>query len=343
MSTRTRMISRAVTVIAALWAAGCSAPQEGEQWQPVDNQTVPAAIHSIGESPASAPALVKELWSHPCRQRIVSRVWLCVASNPAEMHKVRCQIPDPSYVAVGGGAWVLPGEQFPGAFIIDQHIFNVNTKDAWVASSKSHVLSHPHILGVYVIGLKIPEVSRDELASNLRVHNAVAGTTNHPEAWVIVPEDRIVVSGGVFSEWAQGQSPGQLLVGSFGSSAGRSWGAKTKDHILADPKSSIVLAYTLPRSIGGINLKGTSASDSVDRPSGLAEVPVKVVGALTGIAGWAHFHGEGRMLTRMAPLSHDLSDRWIVVSSKDHRSADGGVTFANALGIAEDIGPVRCP
>ena len=187
-------------------------------------------------------------------------------------------------------------------------MFNVNTKDAWVASSKAHVLSHPHILAVYVIGLKIPRC-RAELASNLRVHNVVSATANHPEAWSVVPEDRIVVSGGVVSPWVANQTPGQLLVGSFGSSNGRSWGAKTKDHLLEDRMSNIVLAYTLPRSVGGVNLKGTNSVATVDRPSGLGEARAQVVGALTGIGGWTHFGGEGRMLTRMGPVNHGLCSR----------------------------------
>lgn len=348
MTTNLRPFSGAVVAaVTILLAAACTPPADGDAPplapEVTGTERIPAAIHSAGESPIHAPFQVKEYWAHPCRQRILSRIWMCLTQSAAEVHTVRCPIPDSSFVAVGGGAMIFGGESFPGAFLIDQRIGNFSTKDSWVVSSKSHVLSHAHSLGVYVIGLKIDGVSRAELASNILEHTGSGGTANHPSATVSIPSNRILLSGGLFVPWIQGTSPGQLLVGSWGSPGSALWQVKSKDHIMADPMPINVMAYSIAKSIGGVNLKGIEAGAFVDVNSGVATAQVQAVGAVTGFAGWATFGGEGRMLMRMGPLNHDLFDRKIITESKDHRMSDGGRTWVNAVGLVEDIGPIRCP
>ena len=324
-----------MVVLVAATALGC-APEADLLGDSPPPEAVTSGIFNAGESARSEPSLVREYWD--CRGRVQTAVWVCHTTSAAEVHTVTCPVKNSDYVAVGGGAWVPTGQDFPGAFIIDQRVV-LGSRAAFRASSKSHDRSHPHQLMVFVFGLKLLGVPRDQLVSNLsEVHGSTIANST-PETWFDVPSGRILLSGSVFVPWFQGSGPGHLLVGSWGS--GSSWGVRSKDHIHPQALDTSGFATSIASSVGGIDLVGVESGTAVSVNSGVAEAKVAAPRmALTGIGAWASYNGPGRMLFKIAP---SLDGQHIVVQSKDHLHSDGGTTWVNALGLRErTTGVTRC-
>ena len=332
------LMAAAVGCDPAMETGAGAASTEGAPTEVVEN-----GIFDSGESGFGGPTLLKRYLD--CKGRVESAMWFCLSNSNAEVHTVTCPVGDMSYVAVGGGAMVNNGSSFPGAFIIDQFVKNPNgARDGFRASSKSHIQSQPHRLFVYVIGLRITGVSRDQMLSNLQeTSSSTVGQSGAPETWFQVPSGRILLGGSVFLNWFQGVSPGQLLVGSWLSSSDGFVGAKTAQLGMPDGLSINASATSIASSINGINLQGKELWTSTSVGSGVATASVTVPRmALTGIGAWADFNGEGRFQFNVGPdLFGDLGK--VKAQTKDHLHANGGTTWVNAVGLQETItGPTRC-
>jgi hypothetical protein len=217
-------------------------------------------------------------------------------------------------------------------------------RDSFQASSKAHVQSQPHKLGVYVIGLKIEGVPRAQLLSNISEVTAQSDRSETPQVQLTLPPGRLLLGGYVFSQWVQGATSGQLLEGSWGTTSGGYWKAKTRDHIDIDSLKITVSLAHIPSSIGGVQLQSVELGAAVASPSGIGQAIVDFkFAALTGIGAWAEHGYEGRGLTQIGPLNHTFRDYRLVVTSKDHLQSDAGTTWINAIGLQEKLpGITRC-
>jgi hypothetical protein len=292
------------------------------------------AVTSGSMVPMTPPTLAKTYVD--CSGHVWSKMWFCDSTVARDLETGTCPVGDSNYVAVGGGAQALGGESYPGAFLIDGSVRSAN-RDSFQASSKAHAISQPHKLRVYVVGLMISGVSRAQLLANIdeTSYTSIRGST--PSATRDVPPGRILLGGYVFSPWFEGATPGQLLVGSWGSPAVGRWQVQTMAHMQPDPLSVTVRLVHIAPSIAGISLESVEAGATVYNSSGLGQATVTFPrAALTAIGGWSSFEkSQGRALVRMGPLNHTPLDYRVVVSSKDHVSADSGTTWVNAVGIRQ--------
>src|SRR4051812_6392075 len=220
----------------------------------------------------TAPVLVKNY--QDCLGHVSTRMWYCETKTAGDLRTGTCPLGDPAnYVAVGGGARALGGENFPGAFLVDERVPTLN-RDSFQASSKAHVQSQPHKLGVYVIGLKIEGVPRAQLLSNISEVTAQSDRSETPQVQLTLPPGRLLLGGYVFSQWVQGATSGQLLEGSWGTTSGGYWKAKTRDHIDIDSLKITVSLAHIPSSIGGVQLQSVELGAAVASPSGIGQAIV---------------------------------------------------------------------
>jgi hypothetical protein len=279
-----------------------------------------------------------------CRGKVVSAIWWCFTGQ-GQNHNAVCPLGDPSYVAVGGGAWALGGESFPGAFIVDGFVPPNGARDRFQASSKSHVQASSHALLLAVIGLKITGVSRDQLVANIRDDITTSFVASgQPFEAVNLPSGRVLLGGGASVQWFRDVTPGQLLVGSWGSVGTGLWQASSSQHIQADSLKITTRLTSIAPSIAGIDLEAVDSANAISSSSGLTEARVTTPQiAPTGIGSWATFNGQGRFLVKVMPDFDDAHPRDFVVQSKDHLQADGGTTFINVVGLRQKLtGPTRC-
>jgi hypothetical protein len=309
-----------------------------------DIETVQNAVTTANPVPMTAPALVKTYVD--CAGVVVSKMWSCDATEARDLETGTCPVGDANYVVVGGGAYALGGETYPGAFLVDQRIPSIN-RDSFQASSKAHVKVQPHKLRVYVIGLQILGVSRAQLLANIGETSTKSLPSSTPGTSITVPAGRLLLGGYVTSSWIEGTSPGQLLVGSWGSLSTNLWQGQTMDHLQTDPLTVTVHLVHIAPSIAGIPLESVEAGTVTYATSGVGQATVTLPrSALTGIAGWSDFEkGQGRALFRMGPLNTTKKDYQVTVTSKDHVTSDSGRTWVNAIGLQrKPSGPiVRCP
>jgi hypothetical protein len=333
-------------VLLATLAIGCAAPPDvdGDVDMPAapgPTETKQQAIFGGALDPVSGPNIVRNYAD--CAGRVQTAIWWCFTGQ-GEVHNAACPLGDSSFVAVGGSAWTMGGEGFPGAFIVDGFVPSSN-RDSFQAASKSHVQSNSHLLVVMVIGLKITGVSRDQLLANIRddVQTSFVAS-GQPFENLNVPSGRLLLGGTAFVHWFQGVTPGQLMVGSWGANFSGNWQASSIQHIQADSLKLTLKLTSIAPSIAGINLQGFDASNAVSSSSGLGEARVTIGRfAPTAIGAWATFNGAGRHLVRVSPDFEDSRPRDFLVQSKDHMQADGGTTFINVVGIGERLTvPVPC-
>jgi hypothetical protein len=329
----------------AAQAVGCgppAGPAAGTTEAPPASETVAQAINGATDS-VMGPNKLREF--SDCGGRVHTAVWWCFTGQ-GEVHNAVCPLGDSSFVAVGGAAWAYGGESFPGAYIVDQFVTNpTGNRDAYQASSKSHGQNNSHLLIVEVIGLKITGVSRSQLLANLRedVQTSFVAS-NRPFESLPVPSGRILVGGTSQLNWFKDVTPGQLMVGSWGSNASALWQASSIEHIQADSLRLTMRLTSIAASVGGIDLNGFDQSQAITANSGLGEARVTTgTFAPTAIGAWSTFNGPGRFLVKVSPEFDDRRPRDFVVQSKDHLQADGGTTFINVVGLGQRFStPTRC-
>lgn len=230
---------------------------------------------------------------------------------------------DSDMVVIGGGA--VASDENPGALLTASYP-NEN-RSAWLASSKAHSRSCEHYLTTYALGLKIEGISLEELLDLMHIEIRDSDKVNHPEVAAKVPYGYNVVSGGFKIDWA---GFGNLATASFPMSDGRSWMAKSKDHIHPDTAILHVFAIGLPKNlpVGNLDVSYISAdSSSANHPSCTAHVDHSF--ALVGGGGEAHWTSDGSLLWRLEPTVN----KEFTASSKDHEKEDKCTITAHAVGI----------
>jgi hypothetical protein len=249
-------------------------------------------------------------------------MWECVTPTRQETQAgVACQV-DPNYVVVGGGART---EYFSsGALLTEARPFD-NGLYTYVASSKSHKSSDPHYLHVYVIGLRLIGVTRNNLWLQTEFKTVTSSTLSEtPTAQVSVSQGYQLIGGGARVNWSE---PGNMLTESWG--AGNGWSASGKSHKSSSMATISVWAIGLNPYIDGFGVLTFSQYSpySTDVSTGVALSTAGVTSGyvLTCPSGRSHYYsGSGRLLTGIYPNPQFHGGAW--ASDKDHLTAsDGGV------------------
>jgi len=146
------------------------------------------------------------------------------------------------YVLVGGGAHAFDNTSSApitgaGAFLTESRPNGSLT--LWRGRSKDHMVSDPHYLTVYAIGMKIDGVTSTYLRSQISLDSTVSSSANHPTAEKSVPSGYMLIGGGAFDNYS---GYGNMLVKSYPKNS-TTWYVEGKDHRRADPCS--ITAYAI--------------------------------------------------------------------------------------------------
>lgn len=152
----------------------------------------------------------------------------CGPSPKAQHTEFPCELPDPDYLLVGGGAVV----NYPkhGALLTASEPHPDKYWTTWRAAAKDHMIAEEHQVTAWVIGMKFRNITASDLRSYLGYYQdtSVAGMFN---ATAIIPADMVLLGGGGAVLPADNpRDPGALLTGSFPNGS-RTWRTEAKDHI----------------------------------------------------------------------------------------------------------------
>ena len=252
---------------------------------------------------------------------VTVKVKICPFSSTAGASRTATCSVDSGFVLVGGGA-EIENDASPGALLTASTPLN---KTTWFAASKDHNLSNPHKLRAFSIGLQLAGVSTTNLVNSVHITRATSSAGGGVRSVNVgfssnFPND-ILVGGGAETSCTSGS--GELLVGSAPSSGLLTWGARSKDHVVACPSgqvtATVISIDRSPLGFGGTLVSQLQTVTGPSVPIGYGTAEWLPTGAATSIGGWAN--GSQRLLTDIVPL-----EQIFTVRTKDHQVANAGTT-----------------
>jgi hypothetical protein len=109
--------------------------------------------------------------------------------NALENPKISVSVDD-GYVLVGGGAFA-DDQSGKGVFLTKSWPDDGLT--TWSAESKSHIVSNPHYLTVYAMGMKIVGISPDYVRSKMCIRKDSSAKINHPSISITLPSNYLML------------------------------------------------------------------------------------------------------------------------------------------------------
>ena len=232
---------------------------------------------------------------------------------------------DADYVLVGGGAFTS-GWNRDGGFLTESYPDAGLT--VWHVKSKDHVRADPHYLYAYAIGMKIDGVSSDYLRSKMIVTQKTSGVANHPNTFITLPSNYLLIGGGAKANW---NGAGSLLVHSYPN--GNTWYAKSKDHLVVDRSSVTAYAIGIENiSFPGVQFIETGSSYNssyISWGQSLNTTSIPTGWVTTCPGGRTTFNGWGRMLMGIYPNNSNMAQS----ISKDHSHASNGYSYSYSIRI----------
>lgn len=230
------------------------------------------------------------------------------------------------FVVIGGG---VEGSRTPYGNYITASYPNSDLS-AWLVSTKDHYYSDPTAIKAWAIGLKIAGLTRQQLMSLIAVNVASSGYDAHPDISSGVPEDYVLLSGGIKVNYTE---PGNIATASYPETS-YTWRARSKDHMLSSPASTQVYAIGLKQSIAGI---GTVAATTIAIDSTYTQHPASFANmtpgyALTGCGAWVQWTEPGNLLWKLKPATTG-NQYGCEASSKDHYYTSPATIRTYATGI----------
>lgn len=295
-------------------------------------------------------------------------VWQLQRGVDGSFARLPVQAPG-DFVAVGGGAM---GVQWPNGALVAgnqrSEMFAGDLRTWQAATTQASNAAQPHRTTGWVIGLRIQGIAQRDLGPLLQTVGGVSGSTPlpNPTASAGINIGSVLVGGSANARSTGAVPPfnqlGQLLTMSAPTfrrildcsvgfrcriigSEPAGWRAESKDHVIADPGSVSVEAYSLP---GTITVAGRSYSVQnrvVTAVSAEVAHPAVDVGGLRGefaltsvgaTVNWKRFDtlgnqlAAGNLLWRVQPRA-DLGGA--SVASKDHVVPSPATITAHAIGI----------
>lgn len=213
---------------------------------------------------------------------------------------------DDDWICVGGGGNCLPGDgdsYLTASFPSMDDNMEPDWK-GWVASSRDHIDPNVAPLEVFALGIKIPNLSKESLKSNLQVFRNESVSDPHPQSSSFVDNGFLLIGGG-FLVPDQPPGGGNIGTGSFPDS-NISWHARSRDHQIPSPSRIISFAIGIRstlRKLDGtkVGTISTSFHSSEGFDNAFTAVSPLPGMALCGMGGACHFGFHGTYLTRIVP------------------------------------------
>jgi hypothetical protein len=279
----------------------------------------------------ASAALSTSVHFDPNGNKFAIEIKTCDWVGPGSNNVTTCGV-DPGFMLVGGGAEVEGAT--PNALLYGSLPLNFNT---WEARSKDHQVASPHRLRAYAIGLHVYGRSSDQLASQSQRLEATSVAAHHPSKTVDEPAGFLFTGGGAVVQWT---GPGALLTRSSlsaGIMTPVGWTGTGKDHGLATLSTIKVAAIAIPNCFTFSDGNNVCFSRRFDEAStfvgtGYANASTPSVWAISGIGGWSQFSGNGRLLTKLVPLT-SAGAPGVLAQTKDHQIASPGNTIAQVISL----------
>lgn len=245
---------RGFGLCAALWAmtqfAACA--PEMEEGAPSDFEDEEVATLAEG---LSISAL------HDYVQGVAVQSKVCTTDSPASSHTVDCTV-DAGYALVGGGARVPPPASGSGGLLRESRPVDGRT---WRASSQQHIVSAPHNLSIYALGLRLDGVTAQTLRDQIGIVSPYA-----PANSLASPGIRRMISGG-----------GRVTSGArFFTSSKPAGEVAVKDHIVSSSGAIELYLTHMPPGIiegfGALEIQQRTGSSSANASIGVATATVSV-------------------------------------------------------------------
>jgi hypothetical protein len=277
--------------------------------------------------------------------QVETRIYECVTPSQAQHQSLGCQV-EPGFILTGGGAYVDYGSG-AGALLWESRPLDENLI-TWVASSKDHLVSNPHTLHVYAIGMRLKDNNGAYIpAGNLRgsIFKLRSFTTSpaehYPNAFF---SGDYSFGGGARTNWS---CCGSLLtqlqfVEDGGGGGSNSFVVGAKDHGASELTTITIYeiyakfhwccfpTIDIP-NFGSLTMKWPKLQGNpVNTGVAVALRDADPDWVITGPGGFASWTtGTGRLLFGIKPTGTYQGQ--ISVYSKDHRATSAGfntVTFA---------------
>jgi hypothetical protein len=252
------------------------------------------------------------------------KVFYVTSDNSADIQELSVSVGD-DYAMVGGGAWAhdYTGN---GAFLTKSMPLNSTT---WIGKSKAHIISDPHYLTVYAIGMRFENVDPSYLRSKIHITSYQSPTnSNTPTASVSIPSGCLLVGGGAYDNY---NGYGNILISSKPNL--NEWYVAGQAYRRSDP--SRITAYAIGiedisyPTVGYIQVAVNQTQVGVQNGEGDCYATAPTGYALTCPGGYTISHTYGRLLVGLFPLEPDAQ----VVSKDTPGFFDYGAVGAYAIAI----------
>ncbi len=257
--------------------------------------------------------------------------WSDIAPHPESI----CEL-DPGWVLVGGGAEIqAAGPEGPmlwGSY--------PTFGQAWVARSKDHVVSFPHRVRAYAVGMQLVDMDYATLNGLVTRTPDTSVVSNRPSAAVAIPDGHIMLGGGGVLSL---EGAGALLTETRPVSS-TVWIASGKDHQIPDTEESVTAwVISVPACLNGLwshgCLRSVQKSNTAYTFSGEATADVvSFEPAVTGVGAVANWNTYGRLLTDVYPVI-DYSSSGGTATSTDHHYAESGSTGVWSIAVFRSAAP----
>ena len=283
---------------------GCGAdPDANEQTETVQQAVTNGGIFA-SEFDASANVRVS--------------AFLCWNETPVAHPTVTCPVRS-DFVVISGSAHTATST--PRGFLTASYPNSGLT--SWTASSKDHVVPHPHQLFVMAYGMSVVGMTPDQLRQHLTLITRTSAVAAHPRLQASsVPSTKFLLGVGAKVNWT---GAGNMLTGVWHT------GVRAKDHLHSDPASitmyEIQIAKTLPagrvdvilRESAGTTVSTGLSGSTVRRASGYAPA---------GAYGFAVYSGAGRLMTAYGYHPQRTATNGYETWTTDHEAASSGQALA---------------
>lgn len=294
-------------------------------------------MHNAGLAAKPKHALHIETYNDPSQSAppVYVQIKVCQTEDVAEVHEaVQCSV-DPEFALVGGGAKAQADPEFAHAFVkltpflTESRPLNGKT---WQASSSDHLLSSPHRLTVYAIGMRLEGVNTQYLREAIHWEEIEfeqdSSTIEADEGWS-------VLGVGAKTTKLEGVDDANRFLSGIYPTDENLWQVASRDHLL--PASGITSAWRLQienrifEGFGALEFKTVAGPiEQVEYGYATSSVAVPEGWALIGMGGVtvSDPQGAGRMLVSIAPSSDAIS---VEATSRNLIDIGGGTTQAFAV------------
>ena len=210
---------------------------------------------------------------------------------------------------------------------------------AWTAQSKDHVVSFPHRVRAYAVGMQLVDMDYATLNGLVTRTPDTSVPSSRPSAAVAIPQGDIMLGGGGVPSL---EGAGVLLTETRPVSS-TVWIASGKDHEIADEESVTAWVISVPACLNGLwshgCLRSVQTTNSANAFSGEATADVtSLARAVTGVGAFANWSTYGRLLTDVYPMI-DPSFYGGTATSSDHHYAESGSVTVWSIAVFQSATP----